>query len=225
MKNHKAIAAVILLIVIFSIGLAAKYIAAYNRTIGQWELLAKADIDRDGKDEAIYLDKTQINSASCVMLHILNSKGDEVWNQSVGTSHAWWGSYFLCHRNDDYYLLRYDPGMWQGYCTYIYTLFTLENGKEKAFRSNQLDFDINGIKKLDAPKMLAFAEEVNSLLDKSILLLSSEGGSYTFGPSSTEKFIERYSWLDATPWLYESNDDLETRLNKYSDAAFVNHPK
>ncbi len=223
MKKHRYIIAASLLIVILGIGFAANYISTYNKTIGSWELLAKADVNQDGKEEAIYLDKTQINSSFSATLYIYDSHKNEIWKQSVGTSHVGWGSYFLCQLNDEYYLLRYDPGMWQGYCTYVYTLFTLEDGKEKVFRSNQLDFDINGIKKLDAPKMLAFAEEVNSLLDKSILLLSSEGGSYTFGPSPTEPFSERYSWLDGYPWLYESNDDLKTRLNKYSDDAFLNH--
>lgn len=225
MKNRKAIAAVILLIVIFSIGFAAKYIATYNRTIGQWELLANADLNQDGREETIYLDKTQINSSFSAILHIYDNRGKEIWNPSVGTAHVGWGSYFLCQLDEKYYLLRYDPGMWQGYCTYIYTLFTLENGEEKVFYSNQMDFDINGVKKLDVPKMLAFAAEINSLLDKSILLLSSEGGAYSFGASPATPFREQYSWLDGYPWLYESNDGLETRLNKFSDDAFSNHPK
>ncbi len=70
--------------------------------------------------------------------------------------------------------------------------------------------------------MLSFAEEVNSLLAKSTLLISSDGGEFHFGPSSAEPFFERYSWLDwpgGNPELYEKNDSLEKRLNKYSKFA------
>lgn len=71
--------------------------------------------------------------------------------------------------------------------------------------------------------MLAFAEEVNALLGKSTLLLSSEGGDYSFGPASADQFFERYSWLDNSPELYEEGDDLKTRLVKYSEYAVSNH--
>jgi hypothetical protein len=46
----------------------------------------------------------------------------------------------------------------------------------EVFQTGTLEFDINGTAELDAPKMLSFAEEVNSLLAKSTLLISSDGG-------------------------------------------------
>lgn len=106
---------------------------------------------------------------------------------------------------------------------YTYTLFTLEGGTEHVVRSNRIGFDVNGVNKLEAPKMIAFAEEVNALLGNSTLLLSSEGGEYSFGPSSADRFFERYSWLDGTPELYADGDDLKTRLVKYSEYAVSNH--
>ncbi len=54
------------------------------------------------------------------------------------------------------------------------------------------------------------------LLRKSVFLLSTEGGEYCFGPTVAEPFFERYSWLDLAMELYDSNDDLETRLVKYN---------
>jgi hypothetical protein len=62
--------------------------------------------------------------------------------------------------------------------------------------------------------MIAFAEEVNALLAKSTLLLSSEGGEHSFGLSSADRFFERYSWLDWNPELYADGDDFKTRLVK-----------
>ena len=188
-----------------------------------WELIGKADVNRDGREEIFYLDKSHIASGSWVTLRVCDSSYNEIWSEQAGTPHVGWNSLFLCEHDGEYCLLRYHPTMYQGYCTYVYALFTLEGGAEHAVRSNTIEFDINGINKLDAPKMVVFAEEVNALLRKSTLLLSSEGGNYSFGPSSADQFFERYSWLDETPELYTDGDDLETRLVKYSEYAVANH--
>jgi len=185
------------------------------------ELIAKADLDRNGGEESIYLDKTQIESTHDITLHVLDSSGYEIWSELANTSHAGWNSLFLFEQDGEDYLLQYNPTMYQGYCTYAYTLFTLESGNKKVYRTNTLEFDINGTKELDIPKMISFADEVNALLGKSVLLMSTKDGVYSFGPS-VEGFYERYSWLDEMPKLYEVGDDLEMRLKKYSDYAVSN---
>lgn len=193
-----------------------------KRSDEPWKLLGNADLNRDGLKEAIYLDQSQRDNGF-VTLHICDSDGKDIWNEQAGTPHVGWTSLFLCEQGGEDYLLRYLPGMWQGYCIYTYTLFTLEGGVEHVVRSSTIGFDINGVNKLDAPNMLAFAEEVNGLLAKSTLLLSSAGGEYSFGPSSADRFLEKYSWLDATPELYADGDDLKTRLVKYSEYAVSKH--
>ncbi len=187
-----------------------------------WGLLANADLDKDGREEAIYLDKTQMENTLDVTLRVLDGGGNEIWSESANTVHAGWNSLFLCEQDSENYLLRYNPTMYQGYCTYVYTIFTLEGGRENVVRSNRLEFDINGAKELDAPKMIAFADEVNALLGRSILLMSTVGGEYSFGPSSADLFFERYSWLDGYPELFEDGDSLETRLVKFSEYAVAN---
>jgi hypothetical protein len=113
--------------------------------------------------------------------------------------------------------------MYQGYCTYTLSLFSPEKGaKEKVFQTKTLEFDINGAKELDARKMVDFADEVNAILKKSTLLVSSDGGYWSFGPSPAEPFFERYSWLDGFPELFKAGDSLETKLNKYSEHAISN---
>ncbi len=185
------------------------------------ELIAQADVDWDGAFENIYLDKSQIEERS-VTLRVFDKLGKELWSERLSTAHSGWDSLFLYELDGKQYLLRYNPSMYQGYCEYMYTVFTLEGGKEKVFRTNTLVFDINGAKALDAPKMIAFADEVNALLNKSILLISSENSAYSFGPSAAEQFFEMYSWLDSYPKLYAGGDDLETRLKKYSDYTVSN---
>lgn len=182
------------------------------------ELIYYGDVDGNGHEEAIFIDKSQIDNM-LVTLSICNSSGKEIWSKQLSTSHAGWGSLFLCKLDGKQYLLSYNPYMGQGHATYMYNLFTLDGGDEKVYSSNNLEFDINGITKLNPSKMIAFADEVNDLLRNSVLLLSTEGGVYYFGPALADPFFERYSWLDQTPELYDSNDDLETRLVKYNEYA------
>jgi hypothetical protein len=67
--------------------------------------------------------------------------------------------------------------------------------------------------------MIAFADEVNVLLGKSSLLISSNSGDFSFGLSSAEAFFERFSWLDEYKKLFEDGDSLESKLNKFSEYA------
>ena len=208
--------------VVFYYG-ADELVYQIKRSDEPWKSIGNVDVDRDGLKESIYLDQSQRDNGF-VTLCIDDSSGNDIWSEQANTSHAGWTSLFLCEQGGEYYLLRYLPGMWQGSCAYTYTLFTLEGGVEHVVRSNTIGFDVNGVNKLDAPDMIAFAEEVNALLAKSTLLLSSEGGEYSFGPSSADRFFERYSWLDDAPELYYADgDDLKTRLVKYSEYAVSNH--
>jgi hypothetical protein len=200
----------------------APYIGNIDRGSGNIERIAQADLNQDGKDEYIYIDRSQIE-AFLVTLLVKDSSGNDIWSETLSSSHVGWDQIFLTELDGKQYLLRYNPGMFQGICQYTYTVFSPEKGgKENVIQSNTLEFDVNGSKELDAAKMVAFADEVNSVLKKSTLLISSDGGAWSFGPVSAEPFFERYSWLDDNPELYEAGDNLGTRLNKYSDFALYN---
>ncbi|MEA4896451.1 MAG: M56 family metallopeptidase [Oscillospiraceae bacterium] len=194
------------------------------KAAGVGDAIASVDIDKDGKDEHLYLDKTQMDIRRCVTLRIYDDCGYEIWSGDANGSHAGWNSLFLCTLDGDPYLLRYNPEMYEGYCTYTYTLFTLESGVETVHQTNTLEFDINGTKALDTSGMVAFADEINSLLEKSTLLVSSKDGTFALGPASSTPFLETYSWLNSFPELdlYAKGDDLATRLQKYSDYAVSN---
>ena len=193
-----------------------------------YQFIAAADVNRDDSDESFYLDKTHMNTDLYITLHVCDNSGKEIWSEDLAAAHAGWDSLFLCELDDEIYMLRYKPGMFQGYCDYAYSVFTLEGGTENVFRSGKLEFDINGNKEFNAFDMVSFADEVNALLENSILLVSSSlstggDGGYSFGPSSSEPFYERFSWLDGMPELYNDGDDLETRLSKFSDYAVSNY--
>ncbi len=183
-------------------------------------------MDNDGQNESIYLDGTKMMPSNFIVtLSVHDQKGRELWNDEFAEAHAGWNQLFLTELDGRQYLLRYIPSMYQGFCTYVYSLFTIENGKEKVLQANTLEFDINGTRVLDADKMMSFAAEINALLKKSALLVSSDGGNFRYGLVSTEPYMERYSWLDGMPELYSPGDDLKTRLAKYSKYAIANRER
>jgi len=185
-------------------------------------LITEADVNHDGIKEAVYLDKSQMDVTFDVILRILDSDGNEIWSEPANTAHPGWNQLLLYEQEGKYYLLRYNPTMYQGIGTYEYCLFTLDGGTEHVVRSNMLEFDLNDRNNPDISKMVSFANEVNELLGKSILLLSSDGGNFHFGPSSAEPFFESYSWLDGFPDLYGPGDSLENKLNKFRNFILSN---
>lgn len=65
--------------------------------------------------------------------------------------------------------------------------------------------------------MLSFAEEINALLDDSVLLVTTEGGTLVYG---TDKPVvrESYAVLNGAD-IYAKDDTLAERLKKYSGYA------
>src|SRR5690554_6334615 len=80
----------------------------------QRELIYSADVDGDGRDESIFIEKSQDDNM-LVTLGIYDSSGTEIWNRRLHTSHAGWDSLFLCELDDKQYILSYIPYMGQGY--------------------------------------------------------------------------------------------------------------
>lgn len=63
--------------------------------------------------------------------------------------------------------------MYQRYCAYACALFTPEGGAEAALQADIPESGLKGTKAPGAPKMAAFAHEVNALPEKSALPVSS----------------------------------------------------
>lgn len=158
-----------------------------SRQIGQ------ADLDRDGSAESISV--LTVDDAMLYQLTVSKADGATLWQTEMATAHVGWDSLFLCTIDEQPFLLRYNPTMFQGECSYHYELFTLEGGKLTIRKSSEVVFDVNGRNLLDVDALTTFADEVNRLLENSILLLSTEGGEVAIGPSGTENFREDYSDL------------------------------
>lgn len=212
-RSRVAVLLAFLFAAVLSIGFAV------NQTEKPQVFLIRADVGGDSRKETLLLDTSRQKNGA-VVLKIEDADDKEIWAQDALTAHPGWNSLFLYEDGGKQYLLRYTPAMTQGGGTYAYCIFRLnEHGGEEIVRKDQVAFHIYEAQTLDVDKMAGFAQEVNALLSKSRLLLSSEGGKFSFGLSPADPYFETYSWLDATPQLYGAGDDLKTRLTKYRESV------
>ncbi len=150
------------------------------------------DLDRDGTEELLTVEQL---SPFEYALKVIRPDGTLLWSESAGTAHVGWNSLFLCTLNGEYYLLRYNPWLFQGYGNYSYSLFTLEGGVEHVVAENSIDFDVNGTERI-TPEMTAFADEINALLKNSVVLVSTQNGNAIVGPASSDSCLETYDILE-----------------------------
>ncbi len=176
---------------------AGKYATSSVGGIGwpQHLAVAQADLDGDGANESVTVTK---KDDGLYVLSVLKANGFELWSEEMSTARTGWDSLFLCTLDGKDYLLRYNPTMSHGECSYRYTLLTLQNGRENLKQTRTVEFDVNGTNLLDVNEMTSFADEVNALLEKSILLLRTEGGITAIGPFGAEEYLENYAVLFAS---------------------------
>lgn len=117
-------------------------------------------------------------------------------------AHAGWKSIFLCTLDGEDYLLRYEPMMFQGVCTYSYTLSTLSltDKTETVVKNNSIDFDINFGSPIhgdfDPEAIAAFVDEINDLLSHSVQLLNTDSDLLdTFEKEG--RLYDSLWWLDS----------------------------
>jgi len=145
-------------------------------------------------------------------------KGQQLWRQDAHWSHMGWTSIFALEIGGQDYLLRYNPYMGQGVATYHYQIFSLsEEGEEVLFLENSVDFDINfgspHHDSFDPATIAAFLEEVHGYLNKSHLLLSTEGFELKMNVSGSEFLEDHKFWNEYLP--YDDSKTLEGNLQAY----------
>lgn len=176
-------------------------------------LLTYADLDGDGENEAVKLDISHDISG----LYVLDGDGREIYREEAGGSNLMLNNLYLCERDGINYLLRYNPKINQGAYEYSYELFSL-NGNQGTVTvaENSLYLDLNNGDTLDIDKMVSFADEVNALLEKSVLLVSTESGGLEYGidkPVSREE----YSFVNNMGLDFGDNPTLADKLRIYND--------
>lgn len=164
------------------------------------------DLNHNGVAEEVGL--TDIGDGQGMRLEI--RENDVLISSEEGYfAHAGWTSIFLCTLDGEDYILRYQPMMFQGACTYSYTLSTLADNTKTTVRQNDIDFDINFGSPIhsdfDAEAIAAFMDEINDLLSHSVQLLNTDSDlSGTFEKEG--QLYDSLWWLDSWEPVFTRNE-------------------
>lgn len=130
--------------------------------------------------------------------------------------HAGQTSVFLCTLDEEDYLLRYHPTMYQGVGSYHYSLSSFTDNRETVDRRNEIEFDINFGSPVhtgfDAEAVAAFMDEINDLLTHSVQLLNTENDlSDTFRREG--RLYDSLWWLDGFEPEFVRDESKSLREN------------
>lgn len=144
-----------------------------------WEA---ADLDRDGETESI---RVRELGEDAYELEVLKKDGTVLWSKELGTAHMGQGSILLYQDDGEDYLMEYNPTMYQGIGSYACRTFTLEGGHESENYYREVEFNVSDL--LTTDDMRTFAVQVDYMLWKSTVLLSTIEGELVVGPRTAEE--------------------------------------
>ena len=105
--------------------------------------------------------------------------------REAGASHTGENAVYTLKVDGQDYLLRYVPFMGQGYCTYHYQLFSLDEKMQPVvLREDRVEFDINWgspYHSFDSETVAAFLYEVHGWLDNAEVLIDTTFGEVYIG--------------------------------------------
>lgn len=176
------------------------------------------DFDHDGElEEAVILTLGDPEAEGRAVWYELRIRN---WSQEAALAHVGWTSLFALKLEGQDCLLRYRPWMGQGYASYDYQIFSLdEAGREVLLQENGVEFDTNfGLPhhgSFDPAAIAAFLEEVHGYLDESTLLLTTEHGNFRAGGSGADFREDMEFWDQFCP--YDESKSLEENLRTYME--------
>lgn len=144
-----------------------------------------------GGVQRIEISHPQQNGVSWYAVRVLDGAGQTVFTEEAHFPHAGYNTLFLVRREDGDCLLRYQPGIWNGWATYSFRVFRLsEQGEELALEDGSFDFCLSTYESdcyLDLEKAVDFFERLNVYLKDAELLIATDdlvlsrltGGAYT----------------------------------------------
>lgn len=170
---------------------------------------AHSDLDHDGESENVVVRTVVPDQVYEVAVE--KEDGTQIWTAEASPAHVGWNTIMLYSEGGQDYLVQYLPAMFQGMGSYTCTVFSLEGGRETVKEEWSVDFVLPAEETLEwTPEMTRFSEEIDKLLRKSIVLLSTEQGILVEGPVDAS----------ALPQLYPVHFDLnETQSAIDKDAA------
>lgn len=169
-----------------------------------------ADLTHDGVRETVTL--TYQEELGLYTLTVTNAEGETIWTGEASTMHAGEAGFYLYQRDNRYYLMQWNPYASTGGHWYHYEVFSLtEEGGKVPLVSNTMEFVVineTDLLQLDIASLRAFEQEVNALLEDTILLISTYGGDAQY---STETVTLCKLWTSmADSWEKKQQEILNS---------------
>lgn len=122
-------------------------------------------------------------------LHVSDQRGKLLWTRGAHMAHMGWANLFACRIEGYDYILDYNPYVGQGYGSYSYSLFWMdENGEVQLLKENSVGFDINFDTPIftdgyDPAAIGAFMDDVHGYLegDCDLLISTQDFNTVVFG--------------------------------------------
>ena len=115
--------------------------------------------------------------------------GAVIWSAEAGTPHVGWNTIMHYEEGGKSYLVEYHPTMYQGAGNYRCTVFSLNDGEKVIQKEWTVDFELPTE---ETAEMKQFANDINELLRKSAVLLSTEQGI----------LVDKWAEASSLPQLY-----------------------
>lgn len=171
----------------------------------------KANLSRNGKEDIIRISGAQIDP-DLTYLDVFDSTGkNRLWTETAHPAHAGWNSVYLYSKNGKDYLFVFNPYQSTGLADYSFVLFYI-TGKNKIdiVDSGAYSFSYGAEKGsknyFDEAKFRAFADQVNTYLKDSYLLMSTEGGALKYS-TPVNKLLPSGQY-ETEQWLKEIRASL-----------------
>lgn len=146
-------------------------------------IIRQADLNGDGALDNILFDWRFIGPCSA-MFAVQDSDGEIIYcDDSLGSAHVGWGSYYLYEKDGDRYLFYYSAYDMQGSSDYVYRVYSLAGDVPECIDEGNITYpsgygdesDFNIIRGwIDVNELVAFAEKVNDYMEHSYLLASTD---------------------------------------------------
>jgi len=156
----------------------------------------RADLDYDGEDEIIRVDMK--HSGEVYTLQVSTQDGTLLWEGDAALPHMGWTTYMLYQDGTSRGILNYTPAAGQGLAGYNYQVHFLDGNETPEYLKGEVSFPLPPVDanspfadyEYDPMEVIAFLEDINYLMEHSVILLSTEGGELIVGPESPQFLID-----------------------------------
>jgi hypothetical protein len=144
----------------------------------------QSDLTHDGVFESIHIYKAE-DAGDLAKLEIKAADGTVMRSEYAHTSHAGWNSIYLCRQDNKDYLLYFNPYQCTGTADFVFVLYDLtERNTIEIVDSGSYSFSYGAAEGtadgFHEEVFRSFADKVNSYLEDSYLLMSTEGGELNY---------------------------------------------